>query len=92
MDTGQCYLGLGLLLGVLIGALFAYGNARRENARRKIAALKTERAKAKGIVDKAVERRKEGAGEMPGAVFLMVLAVVLLILTIYMLAAGNGLF
>jgi len=92
MDTGQCYLGLGLLLGVLIGALFAHGNARRVNARRKMDALKSERARAKGIVDKAIERRKEGAGEMPGALFLMVLAVVLFILTLYMLAGANGLF
>ncbi|RPI53125.1 MAG: hypothetical protein EHM56_07595, partial [Chloroflexi bacterium] len=67
MDTGQCYLGLGLLLGILIGAFFAHGNARRVGARRKIDALKSEQAKAKGIVDKAKERRREGSGEMPGA-------------------------
>ena len=92
MDTGQCYLGLGLLLGMLIGAFFAHGNARRANARRKIDALKSEQAKAKGIVEKAVQRRREGSGEMPGALFLMLLAIVLFILTIYMLAAADGLF
>ena len=91
MDSGECYLGLGVLLGVCIGAFFAYGNARRVNAQRKIDALKTEQAKAKGIMDKAMERRREGTGEMPGALMLMLLAIVMLILTIYMLAA-DGLF
>jgi hypothetical protein len=92
MTAGECYLGLGLLLGILIGALFAHGNARRASAQRKIDALKAEQAKAKGIVDKAIERRRQGTGEMPGALFLMLLAIMMLILTLYMLASGDGLF
>ena len=91
MDTGDCYLGLGLLLGMLIGALFAHGNARRASARQKIDALRSEQAKAKAILDKALQRRREGTGELPGAVALMLLAVVMAILTIFMLA-GGGLF
>lgn len=92
MNSGECYLGLGLLLGILIGALFVYGSMRRENARRKIDALKGEKQKAKAIMDKAVARRREGRREMPEAWLLMFLAIVLVILTIYMLASADGLF
>jgi uncharacterized membrane protein len=92
MDTGECYLGLGMLLGILVGAFFAYGNVRRENARRKIEALKGEKEKAKAIVDKAEARKKEGMREIPGAWFLILLAIVMAILTVYMLASADGLF
>ena len=92
MDSGECFLGLGLLLGILIGAFFAHGNARRVNARRKIDAVVSEQGKAKAIGYKAMERRREGAGELPGALFLMFLAIVMLILIFYMLSAADGLF
>jgi hypothetical protein len=92
MDSGACYLALGLTIGIVIGAFFAHGNARRVNAKRKIEFLKAEKARAKDIMDKALARRKEGRGEMPGAFFLMLLAVVMLILTIWMLASADGLF
>ncbi len=92
MDSAECYLGLGLLLGMLIGGFFAYGNARRTNAQRKIDALKTEQAKAKAIMDKAVQRRRDGTGEMPGALLLMIIAIVMAILTVCMLTGADGLF
>ena len=92
MDSWVCYLGLGLTMGIVIGAFFAHGYNRRANAKRKIDFLKAERARAKEIVDKARAQRKKGCSEMPGAFFLMLLAVVLLGLTIWMLASADGLF
>ena len=92
MDSAGCYLGLGLLLGTLIGAFFAEGNARRKSAVTKMQALETEKTRTGEMLQKARTRRRQGLDELPGAYLLMVLAIIMLILTVYILAASGGLF
>jgi hypothetical protein len=91
MDSAECYLGLGLILGALIGALLVEGNARRKAAMTKIRALPKEREKAADIVKKAREKRRQGLAELPGAYFLILLGIVLLILAAYLLSGGQSL-
>ena len=89
MDGAQCYIGLALLLGFLIGVFLADGNARRVNAARKISAYKVEQDKAKAIMDKARQNRQAGRMAMPGALFLMLLGILLALLTLYMLSSAD---
>jgi predicted nucleic acid-binding Zn ribbon protein len=59
------------------------------NAARKISAYKVEQDKAKAIMDKARQNRQDGRMAMPGALFLMLLGIVLALLTLYMLSSAG---
>ncbi len=91
MESTECYLGLGLLLGALIGALLVEGNNRRKAAMGKIKALSKEQEKADDMVKKAKEKRRQGRRELPGAWILILLAIGLLILAAYLMSSGQGL-
>lgn len=91
MESTGCYLGLGLILGTLLTALLLLGNAKRKAAMSKIRALKTEEEKARGIVKKARENRRQGCSELPVAYLLILLGIAVLILAAYLMASGQGL-
>ena len=80
MDSAQCYLGLGLLLGVLIMSLVLAGEARRQRAMSKIRGFEAQRKRAEDILREARRRRSEGYGELPLAYVLFALAVVVLVM------------
>jgi Flp pilus assembly protein TadB len=82
-------MALGLILGALIVALLWEGNARRRAALAKIKALETEKQKAQAKIQEAREKRSQGYGELPAAIFLMVLGIALFILAIYLLGTGQ---
>jgi Na+/glutamate symporter len=90
MDSPGCYLGLGMVLGVLIGALFAEGARRQRAAMAKIRAVETEKEKADGIMQKARDKRREGYSELPGAYLMILIASGLLILAVYLMLAGES--
>lgn len=79
MDTPQCYVGLGLLLGILIMSLVLAGETKRLRAMSKILGFDAQRKRADEIVREARQRRSEGYGELPLAYFLIVVAVFVLI-------------
>ena len=72
MDA-DCIFSLGLVLGMIAGALVAHGAALWRGGRAKMRALKTEKEKIDGMRQKAKERYQQGLGEIPGALFLIVL-------------------
>lgn len=90
MDSPGCYLGLGMVLGVLIGALFSEGARRQRAAMAKIRAIQTEKEKADGIMQKARDKRQEGYGELPGAYLFILIAIALLIFAMYLMLAGES--
>ena len=90
MESAGCYLCLGLILGVLIGALISEGKTKRKTALGKINALPKEEEKAKGIVKGDREKRRQGMSELPGAYLLMFLGIALLLLTIFLMISSTG--
>jgi Na+/glutamate symporter len=90
MNSPECYLGLGLVLGALIGGLLVQGTSRHKAAMGKIRAMPKELEKANEAAKKAREKQKQGLGELPGAYLLILLAIGLLILAAYLLSAGQG--
>ena len=91
MESTGCYLALGLILGTLLTALLLQGNAKRKAAMSKIRALKAEEDKAKAIVTKARQNRRQGCAELPVAYLLILLGIAVLILAAYLMASGQGL-
>jgi len=91
MESTGCYLALGLILGTLLTALLLQGNAKRKAAMSKIRALKAEEEKAKAIVTKARQSRRQGCAELPVAYLLILLGIAVLILAAYLMASGQGL-
>jgi hypothetical protein len=90
MESTGCYLALGLILGTLLTASLLQGNAKRKAAMSKIRALKAEEEKAKGIVTKARENRRQGCAELPVAYLFILLGIAVLLLAAYLMASGQA--
>ncbi len=88
MESAQCYLGLGLILGALIGALLAEGAIRHKTAMAKIQALEKEKEKADEIMKKAREKRQQGCSELPGAYLMILLGIIIFVLAVHCNPAG----
>ena len=80
MDSAQCYLGLGLILGILIMSLVLAGETRRQRAVGKIRGFEAQRKRAEDTLREAQRRRREGYGELPVAYVLFLIAVAVLVL------------
>ena len=90
MESPGCYLGLGLILGVLIGALFAEGTQRQRAAMAKIKGLDAQKEKAQAMIKEARERRRQGFGDLPVSYFLIAFAIGLSIFAIYLMFVAVG--
>jgi len=90
MESAQCYLGLGLLLGAIIGALLALGATRQKAAMSKIQALQKEGEKAEEIMKKARDKRRQGCSELPGAYLMILLGLAIFILAVLLMIGGEG--
>ncbi len=90
MDSVECYLGLGLILGALIGGLFAEGFRRQQAAVRKIKGLDKQKERASEMMKEAKDKRRQGLGELPGAYLLIFLAIALLIFAAVLMIGGEA--
>jgi hypothetical protein len=88
MESADCYLGLGLILGALIASVMAYGEFRRRAALNKIRGYERERSKTREMMQKAAENRRKGLGELGGALLLLLLGIALLIYTAHLLSTA----
>jgi hypothetical protein len=90
MESADCYLGLGLILGALIASLLTYGEVRRRAAVTKIRSYERERAKTRDNMQKAAENRTRGFAELGGALLLLLLGAALLVYAAHLLTTAPG--
>ena len=85
MESAQCYLGLGLILGILIAGLYGIGEHQRLAAAKLIHDYSKDMAKAQETQRKAAGNRRKGCNELPFAFFLILVSILVLALAIYIL-------
>lgn len=90
MESPGCYLGLGLILGVLIGALFTEGSRRQQAAMAKIQGFDAQKKKAQAMIKEAKEKRRQGFSDLPASYFFIAFAIGLSILAIYLTFVAVG--
>ena len=88
MDSSECTLGLGLILGVLIGALLVGGSAQYKAAMSKVKSVRTERKKYEEALTKARVKRSEGYSDLMAAVLLFLVGIAVLFLAARLLSNG----
>jgi len=90
MESAQCYLGLGLILGIMIAGLYGFGEHQRRTAMQLIHAFPKELAKAKETKQRAIENRRKGQQALPLAFLLMALSLAVLAFALILLFRNLG--
>ncbi len=90
MDSAECNLSLGLILGILISGLLVGGSMQAKTAIGKIKGFKKDKEKAGEEIKKAREKRRKGFDELVGAVLIILAGIILFVLTLYLLMQNQG--
>jgi len=85
MESAQCYLGLGLILGIIIAGMFGIGEHHRRAAMKLIQDYPKDLAKAREAQKKAADNRRKGQDDLPLAFFFMLVSLLVLVLAVYIL-------
>lgn len=88
MESPTCFLIMGLFVGAVAGALLIEANYRRKAALAKIRGVEAEKKKARDAIKKAEEKYRQGWRELPTAMLLFLLAILLIILVVWALSAS----
>jgi len=90
MDTNTSAMTVGILLGALATGLLVAGYYQLRDARNRMKKLPAEKKKSAEALKKAREERRMGCSALFGALFLLVLGIMVLALALYWLMGGGA--